>query len=145
MNPWEKLMASTSTWVRQAAVIPVKAGQICLVTSSSGKRWVVPKGCIDLGHTAGESALLEAWEEAGLVGVLLPEPVGTFLYDKYGTTCHVTVFVMRVTEVAEDWPERALRERRWFNTFQALEQIEDRGLREVIRGAANQIKREVRA
>ena len=39
--------------LRQAAAIPVADGRVCLVTSSSGRRWVVPKGMIDAGHTAG--------------------------------------------------------------------------------------------
>ena len=64
----------------------MRAGQVCLVTSSSGKRWVVPKGCMEPGKTAGELALQEAWEEAGLVGVLQPEPVGSYLYEKFGNS-----------------------------------------------------------
>ena len=44
-------------WVRQAAVIAMQDGRICLVTSRNGRRWVLPKGLIDLGHTAGEAAL----------------------------------------------------------------------------------------
>ena len=53
-----------------------------MVTSRSGRRWVFPKGQIDPGHTPGEAALIEAWEEAGLVGTLDPEPVGSYLYEK---------------------------------------------------------------
>jgi len=69
-------MTDTPDYIRQAAAIPIRSGQICLVTSSSGKRWVIPKGMIEPGTTAGQIALQEAWEEAGLVGVLRPEPVG---------------------------------------------------------------------
>ena len=97
--------------------------------------WALPKGLIDPGHTAGECALLEAWEEAGLVGVLRPEPVGSYLYSKYGATYHVTVFLMEVTEARVDWPERQLRQRNWLSVPQALERIEDVGLRAVVRGA----------
>jgi 8-oxo-dGTP pyrophosphatase MutT (NUDIX family) len=128
-------MPSDPLWICQAAAIPVKAGQVCLVTSSSGKRWVVPKGIIDPGKTAGEIALQEAWEEAGLVGLLHPEPVGSYLYAKYGGTCHVTVFLMQVTEVSEDWPERELRQRSWVSPTQAVRHIEDVGLRELIRAS----------
>src|SRR5262245_64149962 len=106
-------MPSTPLWICQAAAIPVKAGQLCLVTSSSGKRWVIPKGMIDPGKTAGEIALQEAWEEAGLTGILVAEPAGTYQYDKYGGTCLVTVFLMRVTDVAAEWPENGLRQRCW--------------------------------
>ena len=126
-------MADDVNWVRQAAAIPIKADKICLVTSSSGRRWVVPKGMIDPGMNASETALQEAWEEAGLVGVLDPGPVGSYVYDKWGSTCHVTVFIMRVTEAADDWPERDMRERCWLSIKQALGRIEDQGLREVVR------------
>src|ERR1700736_677932 len=92
-------MAIDSNSIRQAAAIPIRGGQICLVTSRSGKRWVVPKGCIEPGQTAGETALQEAWEEAGLVGSLREQPVGSYQYEKCGIVCHVTVFLMHVTEV----------------------------------------------
>jgi 8-oxo-dGTP pyrophosphatase MutT (NUDIX family) len=128
-------MAGSTPWIPQAAAIPIKDGRIGLVTSSSGKRWVIPKGLIDEGKTAGETALQEAWEEAGLVGLLDGEPVGTYLYAKYGGTCRVTVFLMQVTEVADDWPERSLRERRWVHPAEALRLLDDEGLRLVIRGA----------
>jgi 8-oxo-dGTP pyrophosphatase MutT (NUDIX family) len=96
---------------------------------------VIPKGLIDPGKTAAEMALQEAWEEAGLTGVLRPEPIGSFLYEKYGGTCHVTVFLMNVTDVAEDWPERTLRQREWVSPREAVQRIDDLGLRAIIRGA----------
>ena len=128
-------MVDSADFIRQAAAIPLRAGQVCLVTSSNGKRWVIPKGLIDPGQTAAETALQETWEEAGLVGVLQPEPVGTYLYEKFGGTCHVTVFVMQVTQVAEDWPECGLRQRCWVSASQAVARLEERGLREVVRAA----------
>jgi 8-oxo-dGTP pyrophosphatase MutT (NUDIX family) len=128
-------MASIPESIRQTAAIPIKSGQICLVSSRSGKRWVIPKGMIDPGRTAAEMALQEAWEEAGLVGVLAPDPVGTYFYEKWGGIYHVTVFVMQVTDIAEHWPECEFRQRSWVTPTQALLRIDDRGLREVIRGA----------
>jgi 8-oxo-dGTP pyrophosphatase MutT (NUDIX family) len=119
--------------IRQSAAIPVRDGQICLVTSSSGKRWVIPKGCMEPGKSSGEIALQEAWEEAGLVGVLQAEPVGSYLYEKYDNLHHVTVFLMTVTQLAEEWPERTVRQRLWVNPAQALVRVDDHGLREVLR------------
>jgi 8-oxo-dGTP pyrophosphatase MutT (NUDIX family) len=118
--------------LRQAAVVPLSDGQVGLVTSSSGRRWVVPKGMIDPGHSAGEAALVEAWEEAGMVGVLDPEPVGSYLYEKYGRTHHVLVYVLRVTEEAVDWPERDVRKREWCDPAEAIDRIEEPGLKEII-------------
>ena len=125
-------MPSTSSITYQAAAIPWKAGNVCIVRSSSGKRWVVPKGCQEPGKTLAEVALSEAWEEAGLVGILQTEPVGSYLYEKWGGTYHVTVFLMSVTEAAEDYPECMLRERCWLTPAQALRRINDPGLRAVL-------------
>lgn len=122
-----------ANWSRQAAVIPVRDGRVCLVTSSSGRRWVVPKGQIDPGHTAGEAALVEAWEEAGLVGALAGEPLGTYVYEKYGRDLHVLVFRMLVTDARDDWPERAIRTREWVTLGEALERLDEPGLRDLLR------------
>src|SRR5262245_57896232 len=118
-------MATAQDFVRQAAAIPVRGNKVCLVTSSNGKRWVVPKGLIDPGHTAGETALKEAWEEAGIVGTLSPEPVGSYLYNKLGRTYHVVVFLMQVTKATDEWPEQALRQRIWVAVDRASDQVED--------------------
>ncbi len=128
-------MASSSTSVRQAAVIPVRSGRVCLVASRGGKRWVIPKGHIEPGQTAAETALCEAWEEAGLLGSLHPEPVGSYLYEKAGRLCHVTVFLMEVDEAAADWPERPCRPRRWFPPGQAAARVKPPGLRKLLRKA----------
>src|SRR5262245_55174768 len=85
-----------TVWVNQAGVVPVWScraehdetrldGRLCMVTSRSARRWVFPKGLIDPGHTPGAAALIEAWEEAGLVGTLDGEPVGNYVYEKYST------------------------------------------------------------
>ena len=127
-------MPITPELVRQAAAIPLRGERVCLVTSRSGKRWVIPKGCLEPGKTSGEIALQEAWEEAGIVGVLQPDPVGSYLYDKAGITCHVLVFVLQVTQLCDRWPEDGFRERTWVSPAQAFARIEDRGLREILRG-----------
>jgi 8-oxo-dGTP pyrophosphatase MutT (NUDIX family) len=126
-------MASSSSSVRQAAAIPVRSGRLCLVQSSGGKRWVIPKGNIERRHTAAETALREAWEEAGLLGSLKREPVGSYFYQKSGRLCHVTVFLMSVTEATDEWPERHRRPRRWLRPSQAVARVEDPGLRKLLR------------
>jgi 8-oxo-dGTP pyrophosphatase MutT (NUDIX family) len=125
-------MTTQVQFIRQAAAIPIRDGQVCLITSSSGRRWVIPKGMIDPGKTAAEMALQEAWEEAGLLGVL-GAPVGTYQYEKYGGTCLVTVFTMSVHEATEEWPEMNVRRRVWIAPDEALELIEDEGLRAILR------------
>jgi 8-oxo-dGTP pyrophosphatase MutT (NUDIX family) len=128
-------MANPDSYVRQAAALPLRNGRVCLITSSNGKRWVIPKGLIEPGQTAGETALQEAWEEAGLVGALQPEPIGSYVYEKWCGVCHVTVYAMEVTQMAQDWPERSERQRIWVTPPGALQRIDDSGLNDCLRKA----------
>jgi 8-oxo-dGTP pyrophosphatase MutT (NUDIX family) len=127
-------MARTHTLVPQAAALAVREGQLCLVTSSGGKRWVVPKGRLKPGQSLTEVALQEAWEEAGLVGIIGREPVGAYVYRKAGADHHVTVYLMAVTGAARDWPERRRRRRRWVRPDKAVPRLAEGGLRAIIRG-----------
>ncbi|VTS06655.1 NUDIX hydrolase [Tuwongella immobilis] len=119
-------------WMSQAAAIPMRDGQICLVSSSGGRRWVIPKGAIELGHTAGQTALIEAWEEAGLVGSIQPEPVGSYLYEKDNRINHVVVFLMQVHEESVTWPEQGKRSRIWVSIPEAIEKLQDASLRDLL-------------
>jgi 8-oxo-dGTP pyrophosphatase MutT (NUDIX family) len=121
--------------VNQSGAVPVLDGRVCMVTSRSGKRWVFPKGVIEPGHTPGEAALLEAWEEAGVVGTLDPEPIGNYIYEKFDCPHHVLLFRMRVIEVRDEWPERGLRDRAWLTVAEAIDRVEEPGLRELLRRA----------
>ncbi|MFL5243143.1 MAG: NUDIX hydrolase [Gemmataceae bacterium] len=133
-------MAIAIDTIPQAAAIPVRKGRICLVTSRTSKRWIVPKGCMEPGKSSGEIALQEAWEEAGLTGVLDKEPVGSYVYEKFGAPHHVTVFLMHVTDEADEYLERGQRERLWLSPQQALDRVEDQGLQRVLRAAIKRQK-----
>ncbi|MFO0937198.1 MAG: NUDIX domain-containing protein [Gemmataceae bacterium] len=117
--------------VEQAAVIPWKDGKICLVTSSSGSRWVIPKGMIGKGHSPAEAAAIEAWEEAGLFGSVAELPLGTFHYEKSKRMHRVTVFLMNVTDVESDWPE-SFRQRDWVDPGTAIERLTEPDLKKIL-------------
>jgi 8-oxo-dGTP pyrophosphatase MutT (NUDIX family) len=121
--------------VQQAAAIPLREGKVCVVSSRSGKRWVVPKGCIEPNRTASQIAVQEAWEEAGLTGILQPHPVGAYVYEKSGRTFAVTVFVMHVTAAAMRWPEVMWRRRLWLSEEEATQRVEPAGLQSLLRMA----------
>ena len=134
-------MATATTHVLQAGAIPVRAGRICLVTSSNGKRWVIPKGLIEPGQSPAEAALQEAWEEAGVEGEISTRAVGRYEYEKWGGTCTVSVYLMEVTSEKNDWPERKLRRRRWMSFKKAIKTIENPVLSEILGHAFEQLQR----
>jgi phosphohistidine phosphatase len=102
---------------QQAAVIPYRIRkervEVALVTTSNGKGWIVPKGSVDDGEHPREAAIREAEEEAGLLGVVPLKPLGRYLRVKGNQRCQVDVYLMRVTDVLENWLEDKLRRRRW--------------------------------
>lgn len=111
----------------QASAIPFRwrNGELefCLITSIRARRWGFPKGIIDPGETAVEAALKEAWEEAGLRGEIVSEPLGVYRYEKWGTDLEVAVYLMRVESADDDWLEAGQRDRRWANAQETAQLI----------------------
>ena len=118
----------------QAAAIPVRRGQICLVTTSSGRRWIVPKGQVPLGISPSLLAACEAWEEAGVLGQIDENPLCVFPLSKRGRTQDVQVFLLEVTRIVNDWPERRLRQRIWLPPDEAALRIRHESLRALLIG-----------
>ncbi len=80
-----------------------------------------------------ESAAQEALEEAGLVGKLRPESIGTYRYEKWGGTCTVEVFVLDVVELLDDWEEKPFREREIVAVEEAVARVSEQGLQRIIK------------
>ena len=108
---------SFDAFPEQAAAIPVRRMsrglQVCVIRRKDANNWGIPKGLVDPGATHEETALNEAWEEAGLEGRLLGAAIGTYRYRKWGTRLTVAVYVMELIQQAPTWEESAFRERRW--------------------------------
>lgn len=132
-------MAHRSTQFDQSGVIafrgPPEAMEMVLVTSRRGKRWVIPKGLVEPHLAPGSSAAKEAFEEAGLLGEISQEPVGHYHYEKWGQRCQVAVYLLRVEEVLESWPEARTRTRVWLSHSRAAERIDEPALASLIRAA----------
>lgn len=126
-------MSEPMECIRQAAALVIHGGRVCLITSSSGRRWILPKGTLEHGQSAGECAAQEAWEEAGVHGRPESRPIARYRTTKWGRTCVVAVFRMSVREVADDWPERRLRQRRWLTPADAINQIDVPAIKTVLR------------
>jgi phosphohistidine phosphatase len=125
---------------RQSAVIPYRRQgrggelEVLLITSIRRGAWIVPKGMVEPDLTEAESAAKEAREEAGVLGRVGREPVGSYTYEKWGGTCEVTVFDLEVQRELGDWPERDVRRRRWARTDDAVEAVENDRLKRMIAG-----------
>ncbi len=109
---------------QQACALPfrLREGRVdfCLITSNSRGDWIFPKGTIEPGEAARDTALKEAYEEAGLYGRLFAEPLGSYDYLKHeDVQLRVIVYLMEVTSFQEFWPEASVRRRRWWEFHKA--------------------------
>jgi phosphohistidine phosphatase len=120
----------------QSGVIPFRIVrsdiQILLITTNSRKHWTIPKGLIEDGMSSTESAIQEAYEEAGIRGDLYENSIGNYQYHKWGGTCEVEVFLMAVTLMLAHWPEEIFRERLWCDTEDAGAMVKHNGLRDIL-------------
>ena len=106
--------------------------EILLITSRGRGRWIIPKGVIDPGRTATESARNEAYEEAGVEGEVNSVALGQYQYEKWGGICTVEVFAMEVSTVSETWPESSERRRKWMSVEEAANAVEESALKGLI-------------
>ncbi len=102
-----------------------------LVTSRDTGRWIIPKGWPIRGLKADETALQEAWEEAGVRGTKdTSDPVGTYTYDKKlanGVVVPVEtlVYSIAVKDVQDSFPEASERKRRWVPAEEAANLVQE--------------------
>jgi phosphohistidine phosphatase len=130
-------MANRSGRPHQAAAIAFRRTsdtvQLCLIRrKDTQKRWGIPKGVIDPGDTPAETAVNEAWEEAGLVARSIGDTIGTYKYDKWGKTLTVAVFLLDVLDEEDTWDEADVRERRWTSVDEALDLLSQHPVRPLL-------------
>jgi 8-oxo-dGTP pyrophosphatase MutT (NUDIX family) len=128
----------------QSCVIPYRINQgeleVLLITSIRKKKWIFPKGFVEFNFSAFESAKKEAYEEAGVVGENETVELGSFHLKKKNGTAFVRVFSMEVTEELQDYPEKNLRKRKWFNSNDANEKVSVQELKPFISKLKEKIK-----
>ncbi len=122
---------------RQSAVIPYrfKSGklEILLISSLKKKNWIIPKGFVEDGISAQESAEKEAFEEAGVKGIVQSNLFGTYYQKKWGGNCQIEVYAMSVSQELDLWPEKELRERKWVTVKKAVDLIYDKDLKQIVK------------
>jgi uncharacterized protein len=116
---------------------PVGRLSILLITSRQTRRWVVPRGNMMTSLSPAEAAAQEAWEEAGIVGLVSDDPVGSYDYlkrkkDGSAVRASVELYPFRVAEQKAEWPEKGQRETRWFDQAEAAAVVEEPGLSSLI-------------
>lgn len=126
---------------RQVAALPWRgegaALRVLLVSSRETRRWVIPKGWPMKDKTDFAAAAQEAYEEAGLDGVIARRPIGEYEYLKKlksgaARLVKVDVYPLKVTGELEAWPEKGQRTLEWMTPVEAALAVQEPELRDLI-------------
>lgn len=99
---------------------------------------MLPKGNLIPGLSPHAAAAHEAEEEAGVLGLACPTPLGAYRYRKVRKSgaslmVDVDVFPISVTQELDEWEEQGERERRWFSLSEAAAAVDEPDLQILIR------------
>lgn len=135
-------MHSTEPRTQIAALPVVKAKdgalRVLMVTSRDTGRWVMPKGWPMKEKSLPGAAAQEALEEAGVIGKISKEPIGTYFYlkrldDAPDIPVEVVLYPMKVSKLLRRWPERHERKRKWFSPKGAANRVDEPDLQALLR------------
>ncbi|MDE4133688.1 NUDIX hydrolase [Phaeobacter sp. QD34_3] len=142
---WEELlrpMIFRPKRVQVAALCCRKTGSgtdVLMITSRGTGRWIIPKGWPIRGKNGAESALQEAWEEAGVVDARIEgAPFGSYGYRKErsnGTieAVETLVYLAEVCRMKDDYPEAHQRKRVWMPAKKAANLVREPELQDLLR------------
>jgi 8-oxo-dGTP pyrophosphatase MutT (NUDIX family) len=128
--------------VQQAGAVVVRldgpAPLFLLVKARRDPRvWIFPKGHVEDGETAEQTALRETQEEAGVIGRILA-PLGALEFESGGRPLHVEYFLVELLGDAA-WSER--RRFVWGTYDETQARIEFPTARELLAAARAQLDR----
>jgi 8-oxo-dGTP pyrophosphatase MutT (NUDIX family) len=137
---------------RQIAALPLffaPSGtlEVFLVTSRGSGRWIIPKGNPIKGLSPAEVAVREAYEEAGLVGRVLPGCIGSFEFERLrsdpGKTWLIDVYPLFVERQVRNWDEKSQRTVLRCDVASALSLVCSRSLADLIEKCSQEIAGEL--
>ncbi|XP_006662968.1 nudix hydrolase 13, mitochondrial-like isoform X2 [Oryza brachyantha] len=95
--------------------------QVLMISTPKRSDLIFPKGGWEDDESIDEAACREAFEEAGVRGVLSRTPLGEWIFKSKSKqnscglegACKGFMFALQVTELLESWPEQTTHGRRW--------------------------------
>jgi 8-oxo-dGTP pyrophosphatase MutT (NUDIX family) len=112
--------------------------EVLLVSTRGTGRWILPKGWPEKDKPAFETAVIEAYEEAGVVGKADMKSIGSFrsfkgLPNGLKMRTKVVVFKIQFEKQHENFPEIGQRKCVWVPLAKALDMLDELSLRRFLR------------
>ena len=108
--------------------------EILVVSTRDTGRWILPKGWPEKRKPAFETATIEAYEEAGVVGTASHRPLGSFrsfkgLSNGLKIRTKVVVFKVKFEEQLDVFPEKGQRKCVWMPLSAAIDVVDEINLK----------------
>jgi len=121
-----------------------KGPEILLVTSRGKGRYILPKGWPEADRPAYETALIEAYEEAGVVGTADKQALGSFrsfkgLSKGLKIRTKVLVFKILLENQLDEFPEKGQRDCVWMPLSEAIGKVDEPSLSQFLKRHRNRI------
>lgn len=112
--------------------------EVLLVRTRDTGRWILPKGWPEPDRPAFETAVIEAYEEAGVRGLPDKRAYASFrsykgLANGLRIRTRVLVFKIESTDVLQRFPEKGQRQVSWIPISEAIERADEPGVKKVLR------------
>ncbi|XP_072953738.1 nudix hydrolase 17, mitochondrial-like [Typha angustifolia] len=107
--------------------------EVLVITSQKGHGMMFPKGGWEIDENIDEAVLREALEEAGVQGDVEAR-LGNWRYRsrRYDQIYEGVMFPLNVTKELLQWPEMAVRKRKWVTVAEAREGCQHLWMREAL-------------
>ncbi len=92
--------------------------QVMIITNTSGKSWILPKGHPENSLNKPQVAELETYEEAGIKGTIVDTKLREEFKREEGGV--IIIYPLRIKKILDTWPEQEKRERRLVYIKEAL-------------------------
>ncbi|XP_020587755.1 nudix hydrolase 13, mitochondrial-like [Phalaenopsis equestris] len=101
--------------------------EVLMITTPNRHDLIFPKGGWDNDETVDQAACREAFEEAGVRGIIHDTLLGVWEFKSKSKqnlkgqegACRGYIFALQVTEELQFWPEQSSHDRKWLNVWEA--------------------------
>ncbi len=116
---------------------------LVLITNRKGTRWIFPKGQPEAALSDKTVAVMEAYEEAGILGEINNsiKPAEVIVRTNRGKV-RLIIYPMRIRKLLDKYPESSIRRRLLLDSEKAMRKLDRRPLKHCVKVLVKKLKKQ---